>query len=83
MAKLAEKEGGKTRAILRLLGRSALAAAVLSFNAVTSLFGLIMGALGFCAALKSAAERATWRYLRRRKRASFESAAMQQVPPKR
>jgi hypothetical protein len=76
MARLAQKEGGKTRAILRLLGRSALAAAVLSFNAVTSLFGLIIGALGFCATLKSAAERTTWRYLRWRKRRRFENAAI-------
>jgi hypothetical protein len=76
MAKLAQKEGGKTRAILRLLGRSALAAAVLSFNAVTSLFGLLMGMLGFCAALKSAAERITWWYLRTRKRRRFENAAI-------
>jgi hypothetical protein len=76
MAKLAQKEGSKTRAILRLLGRSALAAAVLSFNAVTSLFGLMMGALGFCAALKSAAERITWWYIRRRKRRRFKNAAI-------
>ena len=76
MAKLAQKEGSKTRAILKLLGRSALVVAVLSFNTVTSLFGLLMGALGFCAALKSAAERTTWWYLRRRKRQRLEIAAI-------
>lgn len=76
LAKLAQKEGSKTRAILKLLGRSALAAAVLSFNAVTSLFGLLLGVLGFCAALKSAAERVTWGYLRWRKRRRFENAAI-------
>ena len=76
MARLAQKEGSKTRAILKLLGRSALAAAVLSFNAATSLFGIIMGALGFCGALKSAAERLTWQYLERRKRRRLETAAI-------
>jgi hypothetical protein len=81
MAKLAQKEGTKTRAILKLLGRSALAAAVLSFNAATSLFGLIVGALGFCGALKSAAERLTWRYLQRRKRKRIETTAIATASP--
>jgi len=75
MAKLARKEGTKTRAILKLLGTSALTAAVLSFNAVSSLFGLLVGALGFCGALKSAAERLTLRSLRRRRK-RLETAAI-------
>lgn len=67
VAKLAEKQGSKTRAILKTVGRGAIA---LSF-AVLDLGAWILGALftlvAFISSLKSATERMTMRALRRRK----------------
>jgi hypothetical protein len=68
LARLAEKEGGKTRAVLKILGRSAIALAFITFEASSWLFGTVMALFGFCAAVKAAAEGATWRYVRWRKR---------------
>jgi hypothetical protein len=68
VAKLAEKQGGKTRAILKLLGRAVLAVGVLSFEAASWLLTAVVIALGFCAAVKGMAERATLRIVRNAKR---------------
>jgi hypothetical protein len=68
IAKLAKKEGGKTRAILKLLGRAVLAVGFLTFEGASWLLTAALMALGFCGALKGAAERATLRYIRYRKR---------------
>ncbi|HZP70966.1 MAG TPA: hypothetical protein VFB29_13565 [Pseudolabrys sp.] len=67
IAKLAEKEGSRTRAILKVAGRSAIALAVLTFDAAGWLLGAILAAFGFVTALKSAVERTTLRILRRRR----------------
>lgn len=67
VAKLAEKEGSRTRAILKIAGRSAIVVAGLAFDASLWLFGALFAVLGFVSALKSAAERATLRILRRRR----------------
>ena len=68
IAKLAKKEGGKTRAILKLLGRAVLAVGFLTFEGASWLLTAALMALGFCGALKGAAERATLRCIRYRKR---------------
>ncbi len=66
--KLAEKEGGKTRAILEFLGRAVLAVGFLTFEGASWLLTMALMAIGFCAAVKGATERATLRYIRFRKR---------------
>jgi hypothetical protein len=69
VAKLAEAKGSKTRAILKLLGRGAILLTVSVLNLTWSLFWALLSLVGFVASLKAAAERATLRYIRRRKAA--------------
>src|SRR4029079_4246498 len=78
VAKLAEKEGSRTRAILKVAGRSAIILAGLAFDASLWLLGALFAVLGFVSALKSAAERATLRILRRRRERRMRRA-MQQI----
>jgi hypothetical protein len=68
VAKLAEKEGGKTRAILRLLGRSVLAIGFFAVDTASWLLTAVLIALGFCSAVKGTTERATEMVLRYGKR---------------
>jgi hypothetical protein len=67
IAKLAEKKGSKTRAILKLLGSGALFLSVATFNLAGWIIGAAMSVLGLVASLKSAVERLTLRRLMRRK----------------
>lgn len=67
LARLAAVKGGKTRAILRLAGRAAIALTVAAFDLAGWLFWALMMLFGFCSAVKSTAERATLRYLRWKK----------------
>jgi hypothetical protein len=67
IAKLAEKEGGKTRAILKVGGRTAIMLTAAAFDLATWLFGALITVLGFVVSLKRGAERLTEHYLRRRK----------------
>ena len=67
VAKLAEKEGSRTRAILKIAGRGAIALAAFAFDASVWLLGALFALFGFVSALKSATERATLRILRHRK----------------
>ncbi|MEA2935516.1 MAG: hypothetical protein QOD74_2162 [Variibacter sp.] len=77
IAKLAEKKGSKTRAILKILGRGAIVLSVASWNLATSIFGAILTVLGFIAAAKSGVERLTQRMIdRRKKRARARSLAL-------
>jgi hypothetical protein len=68
VAKLAEKEGGKTRAILKLLGRGAIALTVATFDLGMWILGALFSIFAFVASLKGATERITLRWLRRRRR---------------
>jgi hypothetical protein len=68
LAKIAEKHGTKTRAILKLAGRAAIAFTFAAFDLALWLFGLAFALLGFCSAVKSTTERGTLRYVRWRKR---------------
>jgi hypothetical protein len=68
VAKLAEKEGGKTRAILRLLGRSVLAIGFFAVDTASWLLTAALVALGFCSAVKGFTERLTEKMIRRGKR---------------
>lgn len=67
VAKLAEKQGGKTRAILKIAGRGAILLTAGTFSLFVWLLGAIFALFGFCSACKRAAERATERYILRRK----------------
>jgi hypothetical protein len=67
VAKLAEKQGGKTRAILKFLGRGAIALTVAAFDLSLWVLWAALTVFGFISAAKGAVERATWRGLQRRK----------------
>lgn len=67
-ARMAEKQGGKTRAVLKLAGRGALVLGSAAFNLAGILFSLLMSLIGFAASIKTMTERLTQRYLDRAKR---------------
>ncbi|WP_249158319.1 hypothetical protein [Bradyrhizobium jicamae] len=66
-ARLAEAKGSQTRAILKILGRGALLLATGAFNLSMWLFSALVMLFGFLSSIKSATERATESWLRRRK----------------
>lgn len=68
VAKLAEKEGSRTRAILKVAGRGAIALTLFVFDLGVWILGALLTLFGFVSSLKSATERATMRYLASRKR---------------
>jgi hypothetical protein len=68
VAKLAEKNGGTTRAILKTLGRGAIALTMAAFDLAWWIFTALLAVFGFVSSLKATVERATWRHLQRRKR---------------
>jgi hypothetical protein len=67
MARLAAAKGGKTRAIVKLLGRAAIVLTASALELASWLLWAGFTLLGFCASCKAAAERATQRDLDRRK----------------
>jgi hypothetical protein len=67
VAQLAEKQGSKTRAILKLLGRGAIALSLATLNLSLWILGAIVTLLGFVVSCKAAVERMTWRRLQKRK----------------
>jgi hypothetical protein len=67
MARLAAAKGGKTRAIVKLLGRAAIVLTASVIELASWLLWAGFALIGFCASCKAAAERATQHYLDRRK----------------
>jgi hypothetical protein len=67
VAKVAEKQGSKTRATLKLLGRGAIALSLATLNLSWLILAAIVTLLGFVASCKGAVERMTWRHLQKRK----------------
>jgi hypothetical protein len=67
VAKLAERYGGKTRAVLKLGGRAAIMLTIGAVNLFSWMLAAIMTLLGFCSSCKRTAERATERLILRRK----------------
>jgi hypothetical protein len=67
VAQLAEKQGSKTRATLKLLGRGAIALSLSALNLSWWILGAIFTLLGFIVSCKGAVERMTWRHLQKRK----------------
>jgi hypothetical protein len=77
VARLAEKKGGKTRAILKTLGRGAILLSVASFNLAMWILGAIATLFGFVSSAKAGVERITQRHLdRKRARRQARYAAM-------
>jgi hypothetical protein len=74
LARLAAAKGGKTRAILKLAGRAAIALTVGAFNLAMWILWAILTVFGFVTSLKRMTERTTERYCahRRRRRARRE-----------
>jgi hypothetical protein len=66
-ARLAEAEGGRTRAILKILGRGALLLASGAFELTLWLFSALLALFGFLSSLKSVTERTTQAWLNRNK----------------
>lgn len=66
-ARLAEANGGKTRAIMKLLGRGALLLIAGTFNLSLWLFSAMLALFGFLASIKATTERVTQSLLNRRK----------------
>jgi hypothetical protein len=66
-ARLAEAEGGKTRAIIKLVGRAAITLSILAFDLFSWAFATLLALLGLASAVKRTTERLTLRVIRRRK----------------
>jgi hypothetical protein len=73
LARLAEASGNRTRAIIKILGRSALFLGTSAVNLFAWLASAVMTVLGFFAACKRSAERLTEYYLRCRKQRRIRS----------
>ena len=67
LSRLAAAKGGKTRAIVKLLGRAAIVLTAGTFDLALWLIWAAFAALGFCASCKAAVERMTQRALLRGK----------------
>lgn len=78
-AKLAEKKGSQTRAIIKVLGRGALLLAAGAFNLAWWVFAACLAVFGFLASIKATTERLTYSYIQRKKlkRARRELALLQ------
>jgi hypothetical protein len=62
-ARLAESKGGQTRAILKMLGRSALLLAAGAFDLTLWLFGALLALFGLLSSIKATTERLTMAWL--------------------
>ena len=67
VATLAAAKGGKTRAILKLAGRSAIMLTMSAFNLASWMFWAAFTIFGFVSSLKRMTERTTERYCARRR----------------
>jgi hypothetical protein len=80
-ARLAGAKGGKTRAYLKVLGRSALLGVTWLWTLASWLFSLMLALLAFLSSIKATTERLTYAWLRRKKaRKARRLAAEQQAP---
>jgi hypothetical protein len=66
-ARLAEASGGKTRAILKLLGRGALVLAAGAFDLTMWIMGALLALFGLLSSIKTTTERLTQSWLDRKK----------------
>jgi hypothetical protein len=75
LARLAAAKGGKTRAIVKLLGRGAIVLTGAVFDLALWVFWALINLLAFCAAYKRAVERMTLRHCQRRRLRRLREAA--------
>jgi hypothetical protein len=81
LARLSAAKGGKTRAIVKLLGRGAIVLAASALDLTMWVFWAAFALLGFCSSCKAAVERITLGHLQRRKlRLARAELAMLAVP---
>ncbi len=66
-ARLAAAKGGKTRAIIKILGRGALLLAAGAFNLTLWMFSALLALFGVLSSIKATTERATQAWLDRKK----------------
>ncbi len=78
LARLSAAKGGKTRAIVKLLGRAAIILGVTAMDVAMWLLWASLAFLGFAASCKATAERVTVRYLERRRAAVLTNVAARQ-----
>jgi len=76
LARLSAAKGGKTRAIIKLLGRGAIVLAVGAFDVATWMLWAALMLFGFASSCKTAAERMTLRYLRWREARRLRAAEL-------
>src|SRR5579883_2882775 len=81
LAHLAAAKGGKTRAIVKLLGRAAIVLTAGALEFTQWLLWAALMALGFCASCKATVERMTLRYVRWRKAMRANAATPRVVSP--
>lgn len=80
VAKLAEKSGSRTRAILKVAGRGAITLSLAAFNLTTWIVGALFTLIGLVASMKNATERGARRYFRYRKRKRMQREAEATFP---
>jgi hypothetical protein len=66
-ARLADAKGGRMRAIIKILGRSALLLAAGAFNLAMWVLGAVLAVFGFLSSIKATTERVTLSWLQRSK----------------
>jgi len=76
IAQLAEKYGNKTRAVLKLGGRAAIWLTMSTLSLFSWMLAAVTTLLGFCASCKRTAERATERWIARRKMRAARAQAV-------
>ena len=76
LARLSAAKGGKTRAIIKLLGRAAIVLTATTFDLAMWLIWAAFALIGFCASCKTAAERMTQRVLLRDKARRLREAEL-------
>ncbi len=77
LARLSAAKGGKTRAIVKLLGRGAILLSVSALDLASWMLWAALLLFGFASSCKTATERATLRYIRWRKAHRVRAAALQ------
>ncbi len=76
LARLSAAKGGKTRAIVKLLGRAAIVLTATTFDLALWLIWAALALVGFCASCKIAVERMTQRVLLRNKTRRLREAEL-------
>jgi hypothetical protein len=80
LARLSAAKGGKTRAIVKLLGRGAIVLAASALDLSLWMLWAAFALFGFCSSCKAAVERITFAHLQRQKLRLARNAAPQLLP---